>query len=903
MKWSLDTHKFISEIVRTALQVVVDRNITSQSDEQAVKAAEHELADKGVYRSKEGAEGRIKRALLTYFKAYNLMTSNGELTEVGMAFYSNKLSIKELCLHFLYGYKFYDEQSDESYFPLEIILSFTDYCRKNAPEANYISLEDFDELVKNGSATDETFSNVVNNRSILKTVDARAVGYDVWTYMLLESGLYEKNAEKHLIPRNNAMIEFLLNSYKAGKTDGGQGELSKGFISNFPMPNCNRRNVKNCAIIEAKTISAFLFDNIELETIDKLVCPKGGSVTMMVRNFGLDESSKGAFIDYTGYEHLVSRAWCRASDPLVKALGDLISSMEKGIVEPSLLLDYNTSEEEIDADELSPEWFKAQATSLSTVDKEADELYQEFQANFAPEVLKQINGKDILDRLFYSDHRANPNLCHTLEHDARYQLFGGIKGGSSYKFGLFYSKEYTSWVTGSPKKVCKLSENEAIELGTSIRDELVAGAEVVANYGEPKELNDYADLYAQVFKVMPNLINKMWAMKYLHMIFPNVFPVFYSGEWQNSILNKLNIEPKEESFIRMGQIALFVKKCGISNVAFSKVIYKLKSSPSEIEEETNEQIFSACTFDTTRGGAQNKVIYGTPGCGKSYYVQNRYLNEIGVIEQNRIRTTFYQDYTNTDFVGQILPKVHEDKTVTYEFNPGPFALALKMAIENPDKPVALIIEELNRGNAASIFGDIFQLLDRDKNGRSQYAITNTNLQDYLNSCFEEELMVFNNIRIPANLYIVATMNTSDQNVFTLDTAFKRRWQFEKLRNQFTAEHDYQDFYVPGMQDVTWKQFVNAINNFIVTRSDDLSAEDKQLGVYFVGKEVLCEYKEECGDKVKMKSFAYKVFEYLWDDVAKFAHPDWFGVEIKTLDQLIDAFVEEGKQVLANVINN
>lgn len=296
MKWSLDTHKFISEIVRTALQVIVDRNITSQSDEQAVKAAEHELADKGVYRSREGAEGRIKRALLTYFKAYNLMTQNGDLTEVGRAFYSNKLSVKELCLHFLYGYKFYDEQSDESYFPLEIILSFTDYCWKNVPESNYISLEDFDELVKNGSVTDETFANVVNNRSILKTVDARAIGYDVWTYMLLESGLYEKNSDKHLIPRNNAMIEFLLNSYQAGKTDGVQGELSKGFISNFPMPNCNRRNVKDCSIIEAKTISAFLFDNIELETIDKLVCPKGASVTMMVRNYGLDESSKGRLL-------------------------------------------------------------------------------------------------------------------------------------------------------------------------------------------------------------------------------------------------------------------------------------------------------------------------------------------------------------------------------------------------------------------------------------------------------------------------------------------------------------------------------------------------------------------------------------------------------------------------------
>lgn len=211
-------------------------------------------------------------------------------------------------------------------------------------------------------------------------------------------------------------------------------------------------------------------------------------------------------------------------------------------------------------EELTPEWFRAQAATMATVDQEADELYKEFQAHFAPETLKQITGRDILDKLFYSDHRADPNLCHTLEHDARYQIFGGIKGGSSYKFGLFYSKEHSSWTTGSPKKVRKLTEDEAIELGESIRNELIAGAEVIASYGELNDLNDYADLYAKVFKVMPNLINKMWAMKYLHMIFPDIFPVFYSGEWQNSVLNKLSIEPKEETFIRKHQRKMDIPK-------------------------------------------------------------------------------------------------------------------------------------------------------------------------------------------------------------------------------------------------------------------------------------------------------------------------------------------------------
>lgn len=551
-------------------------------------------------------------------------------------------------------------------------------------------------------------------------------------------------------------------------------------------------------------------------------------------------------------------------------------------------------------EELTPEWFRTQAATMATVDQEADTLYKEFQAYFAPSILKQLSDRELLDKFFLSDHKDEHNLCYTLEHDPRYQIFGGIKGGSSYKYGLFYSKDHTSWVTGSPKKVRKLTESDAIELGTSIRDELVAGAEVIANYGELNDLNDYADLYAQVFKVMPSLINKMWVMKYLHMMFPEIFPVFYNGEWQNRVLNQLSIEPKEDSFIRMGQIALFVKKCGISNVAFSKVIYKLKADPNpDVEDETEEEPpIPTYTFDTAKGGAQNRVVYGTPGCGKSFYVQNTYLAKCGVAKEHRIRTTFYMDYTNTDFVGQILPKVKPSGEVTYDFNPGPFALALKTAIENPDVAVALIIEELNRGNAASIFGDIFQLLDRDASGKSQYSITNVNLQDYLNKCFEG-IYTFNSISIPANLYIVATMNTSDQNVFTLDTAFKRRWQFEKLRNEFTLEHEYKDYFVPGMDGVTWETLVTAINKYIVDRPDDLASEDKQLGVYFIEKGTLCATAEECSDETKINRFAFKLFEYLWDDVAKYAHSDWFAAEIKTLDDLIDGYKRLGVKVFAD----
>lgn len=458
-------------------------------------------------------------------------------------------------------------------------------------------------------------------------------------------------------------------------------------------------------------------------------------------------------------------------------------------------------------------------------------------------------------------------------------------------------------MSGSARTPKTLTLEDAIVLGTKIRNEILEGVKVIEAAGDLSELKDYAELNTKLYEVMPSTINKKWVIKYFHMLFPQLFPPFYNDEWQNKVLTAIDEEPDGNSFVRMGQIALFVKKCGISTLAFSKVIYNLDSL-GEIEDNEEPVVENAlCTFESEIKNGKNVVVYGTPGCGKSYYVQNTLLKEFGVSndEQHRIRTTFYQDYTNTDFVGQIIPKVKEDKSVTYEFNPGPFALAMKMAIERPNEPVALVIEELNRGNAASIFGDIFQLLDRTEEGKSQYKITNVNLQDYLNKVFKDKNIHFDYIVIPSNLYIVATMNTSDQNVFTLDTAFKRRWKFEKLPNVFAKDHEYAEYYVPGMTGVTWRHLVDSINRYIVKNADELSSEDKQLGVYFIGKETLC--KEQTGetDVVKKKEFAYKLLEYLWDDVAKYNHVDWFGPDIKTLDQLIVEYMEKGQKVFLDGI--
>lgn len=406
---------------------------------------------------------------------------------------------------------------------------------------------------------------------------------------------------------------------------------------------------------------------------------------------------------------------------------------------------------------------------------------------------------------------------------------------------------------------------------------------------------------------------------------PSILNVTATNENINALCNFLDgtnyIEYDGSSLKYVGKLPIdkIIKKCNIryigeNGLALAKTELDIDEKYAEYitteinidEEEGNNEIelsnekvevplFSFKESTITDG--QNLIVYGTPGCGKSYYVEHTLLD--GYPKENYIRTTFFQDYTNTDFVGQILPVVEGDK-VTYKFNPGPFTLALEQAIRKPNERIALVIEELNRGSAASIFGDIFQLLDR-KEGVSEYGITNVNIINYLKEKFEG-VYTFKEIRLPGNLSIYATMNTSDQNVFTLDTAFKRRWKFKKLINEFAKDHKFKDKYIPGA-DITWEELVNDINEYILEISSGLNSEDKQLGVYFVDENGMRKEKVDASDPEAVNAFAYKVLEYLWSDVAKFDRNKWFADGIKSLDELVKEYKEKGLEVFVDGIFN
>ena len=154
---------------------------------------------------------------------------------------------------------------------------------------------------------------------------------------------------------------------------------------------------------------------------------------------------------------------------------------------------------------------------------------------------------------------------------------------------------------------------------------------------------------------------------------------------------------------------------------------------------------------------------------------------------------------------------------------------------------------------------------------------------------------FDEIKIPGNMYIYATMNTSDQNVYTLDTAFTRRWSKERIDNDFNS-NGIKDLFVPGMANITWGKFVNSINSRIEKRLDDLQVnEDKQVGAFFVKASDLLE-DSASDDKEKTKAFAHKVLEYLWDDVSKLDHTVIFNSKYNTFGKVVEDYCKVGIDV-------
>lgn len=300
------------------------------------------------------------------------------------------------------------------------------------------------------------------------------------------------------------------------------------------------------------------------------------------------------------------------------------------------------------------------------------------------------------------------------------------------------------------------------------------------------------------------------------------------------------------NLIRMGTLP---------NILLKEESFIIKQKNIDYKNESENILYDI----TSNIIGRNIIYFGAPGTGKSFkvtqYIKETYPEYDVNNHENIFRVTVYPDYSYYNFVGSIMP-IMQDDNIIYNFKPGVLTLALLKALEKPNEHIFLVIEEMSRGNIAAIFGDIFQLLDRKDNGYSEYVIDNELLATYLSSNL---LRPINKVFLPSNLSIIGTVNTNDQNVNVIDTAFKRRFEFEYVSvepikdsnnslNSFEFKLDSNSF--------EWNALYMALNLFITTTLN--LNEDKQIGQFFI--------KFGNDEKNNIDLIKNKLLHYLWEDI-------------------------------------
>ena len=301
----------------------------------------------------------------------------------------------------------------------------------------------------------------------------------------------------------------------------------------------------------------------------------------------------------------------------------------------------------------------------------------------------------------------------------------------------------------------------------------------------------------------------------------------------------------------------------------------------------------------------NRIIFGAPGTGKSFQLKQESTdgNHFANIE----RVTFHPDYSYGQFVGSYKPVSDDDGRIRYEYVPGPFMRTLVKALEsgkNGDsaEKFLLIVEEINRAKVAAVFGDMFQLLDRTDEGDSVYEIqASEDVRRYLARELGGTKEDYTSIKIPNNMYIWATMNSADQGVFPMDTAFKRRWGFTYLSiNANEKKIAIEDLPIINgdAKIIKWNILRKSINNMLLKECK--VNEDKLLGPFFISGEV---FKNATSNTdAFFEAFNSKVLMYLFEDAGKMHQKKLFaGIDQNelTFSKVCEDFKTRGTAIFGN----
>jgi len=301
---------------------------------------------------------------------------------------------------------------------------------------------------------------------------------------------------------------------------------------------------------------------------------------------------------------------------------------------------------------------------------------------------------------------------------------------------------------------------------------------------------------------------------------------------------------------------------GLSLVNFNKLLKDVSDNHLEIISDNG--LFKLIQKTNSKSVSplkktQQIIYYGAPGTGKSYKVDNQ-IKHLGSKFYERI--TFHPEFDHASFVGGYKPKSEKDEdgkdVIKYQFEPQAFTNIYVRAWNDQENQYYLAIEEINRGNCAEIFGDIFQLLDRNNN----YTVSPSNeLKEYLNTYLINKDGINDGLKLPPNLSILATMNTSDQSLFPMDSAFKRRWDWEYIPicyDDITENESYgYNVIIDDTHSFKWIDFIKNVNAVIKTNPN--LGMDKCIGNYFIKSD---------SKEITIKEFVNKAIFYLWNDVFK-----------------------------------
>lgn len=543
-------------------------------------------------------------------------------------------------------------------------------------------------------------------------------------------------------------------------------------------------------------------------------------------------------------------------------------------------------------DDITPEWFKEKEKEFPTLDEDANSFATTFWSRFSPQKLIELSGVELLNTIFLNKNNKS-NLCYILEFDSDCRrIYGSIKSGTSYKYGLHYSQKNKSWATGTGRNPQFLTEEEAIELGTQIRDNLIAGAELIHDIGAVNTLEEYQKLYDDLCDVTDGYINRVWFVKYYAILYPNIFPPIYSTNAQNTVLNKLSINPGNNVIYRIGQIRNYVDKCNISNVVFSRIFWTFcnndDNKEDEIQEIEEKNKLKNC-LEIVREPRTNKVhplnfiVYGAPGTGKTYSMVEYALSIIDGVSIDDFRksntdrktnvsrykelvkvgqivfTTFHQNYGYEEFIQGLRPD-KDSETMAFKTVDGVFKVIADTALNDTEnKNYVIIIDEINRANISKVFGELITLIEEDKRW-GELNETSATLQSG------------DQFAVPNNLYIVGTMNSADKSISLIDAALRRRFDF--------IEQKPDSALVP--EGVLRKMFDNINENLV----SELDSTDLLVGhSYFMKKTE----KDLCN--ILNNNIIPLLYEYFYDNrkkVAKLLNDaiDKSGAQIEIVDEKV-----------------